>query len=364
MGNQNNKDKEDIIEDYSEWNLNLNKIYSNYNDIANLTLKTKIYKEELEFFGIFPNGNILLYKKNEIKILEAETYKTLFNYNKKNIDYIIILSNNDLLIIIKDNINALVILNFEKPNKILEKKIKIKYTYNKGYLDKSSIGIAKLKNNRILFFYEYDYDRNEDVRGYCFIFYKYNKIKSTLKFEYEKTHYLEHLNIIIPYEITNSFISFGDYEHYLYSNPDAIHKHSIDLYIDKKFINILDITDEFDKDLHGDICDCFSFKKKYIIVILLNCIRKYEIKEDDTNLICEKKFSKDRYVQYLLKDESSFYLIYRKNDETKDDYIFVEFDENIDVIKEENLTVNNFRNLFVYDKHIYIMSQNEIRIYA
>ena len=363
MGNQNNKSnikKEE--EDYSEWNMteeNVN-INSNYNDISKLEIKAKIEKDESEYFDIFPNGNILLYKENGISIFEAETYEPIIKYNRQNISKVLILLNNVLLLTIKNEINSFIVLNISNKRKISEKKIKIKYNYNTSYLNKETINIEKLKNNRILLYYQYGYDRDSSDRSYCFIFYKYNKKKSNFEVDYETKYDLIFFGNIFPYELTNSFLYFGDYQYYYYSNPDTHNGHCISLFKNKRFLTINYSFDYYN--IEYVIKVCFIFKKKYLIALLIDSIKKYEIKENELELICEKKFSQENYYDYLLKDDSNFYLIYRKNEENNNDYIFIEFDENINQIKEENITFDNLKYIYAYDKHIYLLSQNEIKV--
>ena len=332
-----------------------------------MEMKTKIFRKEINNFDIFPNRNILIFSENEIYILESFTYKPIFNYKNDKISKIIILSNDNILLYLENEIDhSLIILNITNPKKNQEKKFEIKFNYKirDEYFEKD---LVKLKNNRILFYYEYDYDIDYADTSFCFIFYKYNKKTSNIEFEYEKEAKFIDLGYFIPYKDINSFFIFGNCSYCYCSNPNPIDLHTIYLYINNNFVSILnsenvDMLDIWESNLNQYIYDCFILKKKYLIVVMASLINKYEIIENKCKLILQKDFNNNNYKDYLIKDESNFYLIYQKDETNNDDYIFIEFDEACNKIKEENKKLNNFIKILVNDKNIYLLSEDDVRI--
>ena len=370
IGKQIEKEK---TEEYSENIVNKKLLNSNYNDISKMQMKTKIIQKEIiKNIDIFPNGNILIYSSVELYIFNSKTFKPIFKYKIENyITNIIILSDDTLLINISEEFDSLTILNITNQQEFSEKKFNIKYNYHRKNIYYKVI--EKLNNNRILFYYKfYDFengfDEEYDDESFCLVFYKYNNEKRMLEFEYEEPHtYINCVGHIIPYINLYSFINYGFYTKYIEMDPEET-KYIIGLYSNKKYNNILYIINqggiEYDE---KKILDCFILQKKYLIAILKDCIIKYEIKEDKSEKICQKEYNINNYCDYLLKDESHFYLIYQKkeNENYNDyyDYIFLELDENIKEVKEIEKKLFKFEKIFAYDKKIYLLSTN-VYIYS
>ena len=256
------------------------------------------------------------------------------------------------------------------------------YTYNgsNSIIDYTNYNFVKLSSNRILLIYkleyENDFDKDERNDKYHFVFFKYNEEKSNLEFDYyeeiDGIHYID--NIITCIEI-NSFIIFGNYFMVYYSNPFT-EEHCIDLFRNKKFISLYKNSDYFNEE--QKVFDCFFISKNYLIIVLESIILCYVIKEDnkeDNNensennvkVISHLDFSNKNYYDHLLKDNSHFYLIYKKNeDENNDEFIFIEFefdfvDKNIEIIKkkkEENIKLKTCSKFLVHDNNLYCLSKD------
>ena len=95
MGNKNGKNKrkkEEVKEEekednkfYSELSVTNKKIDSKYNNISELIIKTISIKEEIKYFDMFPNGNILIFNEEEINIYNSYNLKRIFNYKNDKI---------------------------------------------------------------------------------------------------------------------------------------------------------------------------------------------------------------------------------------------------------------------------------------
>jgi len=387
MGNKNGKNKrkkEEVKEEekednkfYSELSVTNKKIDSKYNNISELIIKTISIKEEIKYFDMFPNGNILIFNEEEINIYNSYNLKRIFNYKNDKISNILILSNKIILLLIpneENNTFSIIALNITNSREIPV------YTYNgkNSIIDYTNYNFVKLSSNRILLIYklEYENDFDKDVRNdkYHFVFFKYNEEKSNLEFDYyeeiDGIHYID--NIITCIEI-NSFIIFGNYFMVYYSNPFT-EEHCIDLFRNKKFISLYKNSDYFNEE--QKVFDCFFISKNYLIIVLESIILCYVIKEDnkeDNNensennvkVISHLDFSNKNYYDHLLKDNSHFYLIYKKNeDENNDEFIFIEFefdfvDKNIGIIKkkkEENIKLKTCSKFLVHDNNLYCLS--------
>ena len=390
MGNKNGKNKrkkEEVKEEekennkfYSELSVTNKKIDSKYNNISELIIKTISIKEEIKYFDMFPNGNILIFNEEEINIYNSYNLKRIFNYKNDKISNILILSNKIILLLIpnkENNTFSIIALNITNSREIPV------YTYNgsNSIIDYTNYNFVKLSSNRILLIYklEYENDFDKDVRNdkYHFVFFKYNEEKSNLEFDYyeeiDGIHYID--NIITCIEI-NSFIIFGNYFMVYYSNPFT-EEHCIDLFKNKKFISLYKNSDYFNEE--QKVFDCFFISKNYLIIVLESIILCYVIKEDnkeDNNensennvkVISHLDFSNKNYYEHLLKDKSHFYLIYKKNeDENNDEFIFIEFefeivDKNIEIIKkkkEENIKLKTCSKFLVHDNNLYCLSKDE-----
>ena len=92
-----------------------------------------------------------------------------------------------------------------------------------------------------------------------------------------------------------------------------------------------------------------------------------ENSENNVKVISHLDFSNKNYYDHLLKDNSHFYLIYKKNeDENNDEFIFIEFefdfvDINIKIIKkkEENIKLKTCSKFLVHDNNLYCLSKDE-----
>ena len=389
MGNKNGKNKrkkEEVKEEekednkfYSELSVTNKKIDSKYNNISELIIKTISIKEEIKYFDMFPNGNILIFNEEEINIYNSYNLKRIFNYKNDKISYILILSNKIILLLIpnkENNTFSIIALNITNSREIPV------YTYNgsNSIIDYTNYNFVKLSSNRILLIYklEYEDDFDKDLRNdkYHFVFFKYNEEKSNLEFDYYEEingiHYID--NIITCIEI-NSFIIFGNYFFAYLSNPFT-EEHCIDLFRNKKFISLYKNSDYFNEE--QKVFDCFFISKNYLIIVLESIILCYVIKEDnkeDNNensennvkVISHLDFSNKNYYDHLLKDNSHFYLIYKKNeDENNDEFIFIEFefeivDKNIEIIKkkkEENIKLKTCSKFLVHDNNLYCLSKD------
>jgi len=163
MGNKNGKNrnkKEEVKEEdniYSELNV-LNKKVEPFYNISRLKIKTIPINEEIEYFDIFQNGNIL-----KINILEPNTLNKIFNYKNDKISHILILSKEILLLLIPKEENNLVysiiVLNIQE-----SKEIPL-YTYKSKNLSKSFVDnyFVKLSNNRILLIYLQDHEDQMNI---------------------------------------------------------------------------------------------------------------------------------------------------------------------------------------------------------
>ena len=389
MGNKNGKNKrkkEEVKEEekednkfYSELSVTNKKIDSKYNNISELIIKTISIKEEIKYFDMFPNGNILIFNEEEINIYNSYNLKRIFNYKNDKISYILILSNKIILLLIPNDENntfSIIALNITNSREIPV------YTYNgsNSIIDYTNYNFVKLSSNRILLIYklEYENDFDKDVRNdkYHFVFFKYNEEKSNLEFDYyeeiDGIHYID--NIITCIEI-NSFIIFGNYFFAYLSNPFT-EEHCIDLFRNKKFISLYKNSVYFNEE--QKVFDCFFISKNYLIIVLESIILCYVIKEDnkednneDNNensveVLSHRDFSNKNYYDHLLKDKSHFYLIYKKNeDENNDEFIFIEFefdfvDINIKIIKkkEENIKLKTCSKFLVHDNNLYCLSKD------
>ena len=389
MGNKNGKNKrkkEEVKEEekennkfYSELSVTNKKIDSKYNNISELIIKTISIKEEIKYFDMLPNGNILIFNEEEINIYNSYNLKRIFNYKNDKISNILILSNKIILLLIpneENNTFSIIALNITNSREIPV------YTYNgsNSIIDYTNYNFVKLSSNRILLIYkleyENDFDKDERNDKYHFVFFKYNEEKSNLEFDYyeeiDGIHYID--NIITCIEI-NSFIIFGNYFMVYYSNPFT-EEHCIDLFRNKKFISLYKNSDYFNEE--QKVFDCFFISKNYLIIVLESIILCYVIKEDnkeDNNensennvkVISHLDFSNKNYYDHLLKDNSHFYLIYKKNeDENNDEFIFIEFefdfvDKNIEIIKkkkEENIKLKTCSKFLVHDNNLYCLSKD------
>ena len=389
MGNKNGKNKrkkEEVKEEekennkfYSELSVTNKKIDSKYNNISELIIKTISIKEEIKYFDMFPNGNILIFNEEEINIYNSYNLKRIFNYKNDKISNILILSNKIILLLIpneENNTFSIIALNITNSREIPV------YTYNgsNSIIDYTNYNFVKLSSNRILLIYkleyEDDFDLDERNDKYHFVFFKYNEEKSNLEFDYyeeiDGIHYID--NIITCIEI-NSFIIFGNYFMVYYSNPFT-EEHCIDLFRNKKYISLYKNSDYFNEE--QKVFDCFFISKNYLIIVLESIILCYVIKEDnkeDNNensennvkVISHLDFSNKNYYDHLLKDNSHFYLIYKKNeDENNDEFIFIEFefdfvDKNIEIIKkkkEENIKLKTCSKFLVHDNNLYCLSKD------
>ena len=389
MGNKNGKNKrkkEEVKEEekednkfYSELSVTNKKIDSKYNNISELIIKTISIKEEIKYFDMFPNGNILIFNEEEINIYNSYNLKRIFNYKNDKISNILILSNKIILLLIpneENNTFSIIALNITNSREIPV------YTYNgnNSIIDYTNYNFVKLSSNRILLIYkleyENDFDKDERNDKYHFVFFKYNEEKSNLEFDYyeeiDGIHYID--NIITCIEI-NSFIIFGNYFIAYFSNPFT-EEHCIDLFRNKKFISLYKNSVYFNEE--QKVFDCFFISKNYLIIVLESIILCYVIKEDnkeDNNensennvkVISHLDFSNKNYYDHLLKDKSHFYLIYKKNeDENNDEFIFIEFefdfvDINIKIIKkkEENIKLKTCSKFLVHDNNLYCLSKDE-----
>ena len=183
MGNKNGKNKrkkEEVKEEekennkfYSELSVTNKKIDSKYNNISELIIKTISIKEEIEYFDMFPNGNILIFNEEEINIYNSYNLKRIFNYKNDKISNILILSNKIILLLIpneENNTFSIIALNITNSREIPV------YTYNgsNSIIDYTNYNFVKLSSNRILLIYkleyEDDFDLDERNDKYHFVF--------------------------------------------------------------------------------------------------------------------------------------------------------------------------------------------------
>ena len=183
MGNKNGKNKrkkEEVKEEekednkfYSELSVTNKKIDSKYNNISELIIKTISIKEEIKYFDMFPNGNILIFNEEEINIYNSYNLKRIFNYKNDKISYILILSNKIILLLIpnkENNTFSIIALNITNSREIPV------YTYNgsNSIIDYTNYNFVKLSSNRILLIYkleyEDDFDLDERNDKYHFVF--------------------------------------------------------------------------------------------------------------------------------------------------------------------------------------------------
>ena len=183
MGNKNGKNKrkkEEVKEEekennkfYSELSVTNKKIDSKYNNISELIIKTISIKEEIKYFDMFPNGNILIFNEEEINIYNSYNLKRIFNYKNDKISNILILSNKIILLLIpneENNTFSIIALNITNSREIPV------YTYNgsNSIIDYTNYNFVKLSSNRILLIYkleyEDDFDLDERNDKYHFVF--------------------------------------------------------------------------------------------------------------------------------------------------------------------------------------------------
>ena len=163
MGNKNgkNKRKKEEVKDeekednkfYSELSVTNKKIDSKYNNISELIIKTISIKEEIKYFDMFPNGNILIFNEEEINIYNSYNLKRIFNYKNDKISHILILSNKIILLLIpnkENNTFSIIALNITNSREIPV------YTYNgnNSIIDYTNYNFVKLSSNRILLIYK------------------------------------------------------------------------------------------------------------------------------------------------------------------------------------------------------------------
>ena len=158
---------------------NIEKLKHKNFDISKIELKSKIlslYDDDINpipKLDIFPNWNILYFDFQTLRIYDSKILRPLFTFTIKNVEDIIILSNNSLLLLIYSNetsLNTLKIFNFSKEKTEFKKVIDITInSYNNMiknvddnflYENEYKLGIKKLNNNVILSYYIESIDKN------------------------------------------------------------------------------------------------------------------------------------------------------------------------------------------------------------
>ena len=273
--------------------------------VHKLELKKKI-NINIEIMQIFPNGNILIYNNENLKIYEPELFKEIFNYNISKLTNIIILSNNSLLLYNKED-TYFTILDIVQPMKI--KKINIIFKYELE--DKGKF--VKLENNHILFYYLYineNYRRNRDepnIYYYSYTFYIYDEKNSNLIIKYEDTQFVKFIGGFLPYKET--FFYYGNDVFYHYSCRPRDY-YFLYFYRNKEFEEIKENDYEYKI---NRIINCIICENKYLIVQHPSFLEKYQITKDKVQLISTFDFNSKKYqLDDISQIEENFFLFYSK----------------------------------------------------